>query len=148
MQWPITYGLPSRKYFTEEALPWLYTATRERVADKLASVSYFSTTVDLWSSRTLKPYLRLSVHYINEDWKLKNVCLQMSYVPDDHTGEVIAPGLKDSLASWKMSEDWQVCMTTDSWSNIIKALCLNNWTGLQCLGTGFIHLASGKCDIG
>jgi hypothetical protein len=61
----------------------------------------------------------------------------MSYVPDDHTGEVIAQGLKDSLASWKMSEDREVCMTTDSGSNIIKALCLNNWTGLQCLGTGF-----------
>ncbi|XP_029610866.1 zinc finger BED domain-containing protein 4-like isoform X2 [Salmo trutta] len=33
-----------------------------------------------------------------------------------------------------MSEDRQVCMTTDSGSNIIKALRLNNWTGLQCFG--------------
>ncbi|KAK1874904.1 Zinc finger BED domain containing protein 1, partial [Dissostichus eleginoides] len=37
-----------------------------------------------------------------------------SYFPDDHTGEVIAQGLQDSLASWKLREDRLVCMTTDS----------------------------------
>ena len=98
------YQLPSRKYFTEEALPRLYTATRERVSQKLASVSYFSTIANLWSSRTSEPYLSLTVHYINEAWKWQNVRLQTSYFADDHTGEVIAQGLKDSLASWKMSE--------------------------------------------
>ncbi|KAK1897504.1 Zinc finger BED domain containing protein 4 [Dissostichus eleginoides] len=42
------------------------------------------------------------------------MCLQTSYFPDDHTGEVIAQGLQDSLASWKLREDRLVCMTTDS----------------------------------
>lgn len=90
------YQLPSRKYFAEEALPRLYIATRQRVTEKLANVSYFSTTTDLWSSRMSEPYLSLTVHYIDEKWTLLNVCLKTSYFPDDHTSETIAQGLKDA----------------------------------------------------
>ncbi|KAJ4932225.1 hypothetical protein JOQ06_011004 [Pogonophryne albipinna] len=62
------------------------------------------------------------------------MCLQTSYFPDDHTGEIIAQGLQDSLASWKLREDSLVCMTTDSGSNMIKALRLTEWPNLQCFG--------------
>lgn len=64
--------------------------------EKLANVSYFSTTTDLWSSRMSEPYLSLTVHYIDEKWTLLNVCLKTSYFPDDHTSETIAQGLKDA----------------------------------------------------
>ena len=30
-----------------------------------------------------------TVHYINNDWELKVVCLQASFAPEDHTGENI-----------------------------------------------------------
>ncbi|XP_054469041.1 protein FAM200B-like [Anoplopoma fimbria] len=67
-------------------------------------------------------------------WTLRGKCLQTSYFPDDHTGEVIAQGLQDSLASWKLREDRLVCMTTDSGTNMIKALRLTEWPNLQCFG--------------
>lgn len=126
------YQLPSRKYFV--ALPNLYNKTRARVAEQLQNIVYYSTTTDLWSSRTTHPYLSLTVHFIDGEWALRGMCLQTSYFPDDHTGEIIAQGLQDSLASWKLREDSLVCMTTDSGSNMIKALRLTEWPNLQCFG--------------
>lgn len=136
------YVLPSRKYFAQTALPELYTACRERVVDQLKNVEFFSTTTDLWSSRTSEPYLSLTVHYI-DNWELCNKCLQTSYFPEDHTGEVIANGLREALSAWNLREDRQVCMTTDSGANVVKALALNRWTRLQCFGHR-LHLAIGK----
>lgn len=106
-------------------------------------MSYFATTSDLWSSRTSEPYLSLTAHYIDQDWNLKSKCLQTAYFPVDHTGEAIALGLSDALESWGLSEDKQVCITTDSGTNIVKATSLNNWTRLQCFGHR-LHSAVGK----
>ncbi|KAL6473716.1 hypothetical protein MHYP_G00172770 [Metynnis hypsauchen] len=128
------YELPGRRYFSRTAIPELYGEVRERVEEKLKSASYFATTADLWSSRTSEPYMSLTVHFIDKDWSLVSLCLQTVYFPEDHTGEAIAAGLADALASWGLGEDRQVCITTDSGTNVIKAAELNGWTRLQCFG--------------
>ncbi|KAJ4946777.1 hypothetical protein JOQ06_008823 [Pogonophryne albipinna] len=128
------YVLPSRKFFSEVALPQLYNSTRQRVAKELEEVSFYSATTDLWSSRTMQPYMSLTVHFINNDWTLRSVCLQTAYFPEDHTGEIIAQGLKDALNSLNLAEDRLICMTTDSGSNMIKALKDNAWPNFQCFG--------------
>nr|XP_055024623.1 E3 SUMO-protein ligase ZBED1-like [Misgurnus anguillicaudatus] len=128
------YVVPSRKYFASVALPHLYNTTREKIRSELEEMQFYSATTDLWSSRTMQPYLSLTVHYINTSWTLRSICLQTAYFPDNHTGDVIAHGLKDALSSWGLSEERLVCMTTDSGTNIIKALKDNNWPSLQCFG--------------
>ncbi len=75
---------------------------------------------------------------------MKSACLQTSYFPNEHTGEIIADGLRDALVSWNLREEQQVCITTDNGSNIVKAAELNKWTRLQCFGH-HLHLAVGKC---
>ncbi|KAJ4944320.1 hypothetical protein JOQ06_012864, partial [Pogonophryne albipinna] len=81
----------------------------------------------------MQPYMSLTVHFINNDWILRSVCFQTAYFPEDHTGEIIAQGLKDALNSWNLAEDRLICMTT-SVSNMIKALKDNAWPNLQCFG--------------
>ncbi|CAM4697888.1 unnamed protein product [Leuciscus chuanchicus] len=119
------YVVPSRKYFADVALPHLYNTTREKIRSELKEMQFYSATTDLWSSRTMQPYLSLTVHYINTSWTLRSICLQTAYFPDNHT---------DALSSWGLSEERLVCMTTDSGTNIIKALKDNNWPSLQCFG--------------
>ncbi|CAM4526972.1 unnamed protein product [Leuciscus chuanchicus] len=128
------YVVPSRKYFADVALPHLYNTTREKIRSELEEMQFYSATTDLWSSRTMQPYLSLTVHYINTSWTLHSICLQTAYFPDNHTGDIIAHGLKDALSSWGLSEERLVCQTTDSGTNIIKALKDNNWPSLQCFG--------------
>lgn len=121
------YVLPSRKYFSDVALPQLYNSTRQRIAAELDGVSFYSATTDLWSSRVMQPYLSLTLHFINDDWTLRSVCLQKAYFHDEHKGEIIAQGLKDALSSWNLPEDRLTCMTTDSGTNMLKALRDNGW---------------------
>ena len=91
----------------------------------------------------MQPYLSLTVHFITDEWSLENACLQTSFFPSNHTGEEIAQGLRDGLESWNLSEDRLVCMTTDSGTNMIKAMRLNEWPSLQCFGHK-LHNAIGK----
>ncbi|KAK0145661.1 Zinc finger BED domain-containing protein 1 [Merluccius polli] len=100
----LRYKPPSHKYFTETEMPKLYGQLRERVENDLRELKYYATTTDLWSSRTMAPYISLTIHYITDEWKLASRCLQTSYFPDDHTGEAIAEGLKDALESWGLRE--------------------------------------------
>ena len=88
--------------------------------------------------------MSLTVHFIKEDFELKTRCLQTVYFPDSHTGENIALGLRDALASWDLREEQQVCITTDNGCNVVKATELNDWFRLQCFGHR-LHLAIGKC---
>lgn len=137
------YILPTRKYFSIKEIPQLYSEIRDQVQSEIANVTSFSTTTDMWSSRTSEPYMCLTVHYIDAEWRLHTKCLQTSYFPEDHTGEMIAQGLREALESWGLDEKRQVCMTTDNASNIKKALELNGWQRLQCFGHR-LHLAIGK----
>lgn len=121
------YVLPSRKYFSDVALPQLYNSTHQRIAAELDGVSFYSATTDLRSSRVMQPYLSLTLHFINDDWTLRSVCLQTAYFHDEHQGEIIAQGLKDALSSWNLPEDRPTCMTTDSGTNMLKALRDNGW---------------------
>jgi len=141
------YSMPSRKYFSNVALSALYTQCRTTVETELRDdVQNFAATTDLWSSRTMEPYMSLTVHFISSDFTMKSRCLQTAFFPADHTGEELAQGLKESLAAWSLEEDKMVCITTDSGANIVKAAALNHWTRLQCFGHR-LHLAIGELSI-
>ena len=55
-------------------------------------------------------------------------------MPEDHTGENISDVLKGCLASWKLTEDKQVCLTTDNGANIVCAADILGWPRLPCFG--------------
>ena len=137
------YQLPSRNYFSRTALPAMYFKIKATIEEELQDVSYFAATTDLWSSRTMEPYMSLTVHFISSDFTMKSRCLQTAFFPQDHTGDELAVGLVESLKSWNLDEKRMVCITTDSGSNIIKACSINKWTRLQCFGHR-LHLAIGK----
>ncbi|KAF3856838.1 hypothetical protein F7725_017561 [Dissostichus mawsoni] len=74
------YAMPFRHYFSRSALPALYDKCRGEVErDVAASADYFATTTDLWSSRTMEPYISLTIHYIDADFNLKTKCLQTAF---------------------------------------------------------------------
>ncbi|XP_063763471.1 E3 SUMO-protein ligase ZBED1-like [Eleginops maclovinus] len=91
------YELPSRNYFAREALPQMYSEVMN-VAGRLANVTHFALTSDMWSSRTCEPYKSVTVHFM-QDWEMKTACLQTSYFPQDHTGH----GLNDKRVTRAIS---------------------------------------------
>uniref|UniRef100_A0A1X7UNU5 BED-type domain-containing protein n=1 Tax=Amphimedon queenslandica TaxID=400682 RepID=A0A1X7UNU5_AMPQE len=66
------YDLPHKDHFSRLAIPRLYEDTRHNLESKLASSSaksifFFSSTSDLWSSRTSDPFLVYTIHYIDSN---------------------------------------------------------------------------------
>ena len=70
------YVLPSRKYFSNTAIPTLYAKTREKVVSEVGHAQHFAATTDLWSSATTEPYISYTVHFIGDNWELQSYCLQ------------------------------------------------------------------------
>lgn len=137
------YNMPSRKYFSKTAM---YEECRGRLQTALSTADFYGSTADMWSSRATEPYISLTVHYITSDWSLNSCCIQTSFFPDDHTGQNITSGLKQFLQEWNLDEEKQVCLTTDSGANIVKAVSLNMWTRLSCFGH-CLHIAIGKFTL-
>ncbi len=134
------YDIPSRKYFSQQAIPKLYNKTKEGVLWQLQNIEFFSATSDMWSSNTIKPYMSYTVHFIDSDWKLQSKCLQTLYVPEDHTAKNLAEGMKEVLDQWKLAPSKQVCLTTHSGANIVKAARDLDWPWIPCFGHN-LHLA-------
>ncbi len=51
------YELPGRKYFSQVAIPQLYSKIKDLVVGQLNKVEFFGATTDLWSSSTMEPYI-------------------------------------------------------------------------------------------
>ena len=134
------YEIPSRKYFSKNALPSLYAATYRKITDSMKGLEYFSITADMWSSGKMEPYLAVTIHYIDRHWSLKSHCLQTLFVPEDHTAENLAPLLRTTLESWCLPENRLACITTDNGSNIVAASRILKWDRLSCFGQN-LHLA-------
>jgi len=54
-----------RKHFSRVALSALYDNCHAEVEKDISTAKYFATTTDLWSSRTMEPYISLTVHYMH-----------------------------------------------------------------------------------
>ncbi|XP_037124783.1 E3 SUMO-protein ligase ZBED1-like [Syngnathus acus] len=133
------YEVPNRKYFSQVAIPNLYEKRRTKLETDMAAVRHYALTTDMWFSRTMEPYFGVTVHFISDDWSLQSHCLQTSYFPEDHTGELLAAGLQEALESWGLSEEKLVAITTDDGEKVTKAVELNRWTRLQCFGHRLHH---------
>lgn len=128
------YDLPSRNYFSRTAIPTFFAKVRETVKREVREADFYSSTTDMWSSRGLFPYMSYTVHFIDRSWQFQSRCLETCFLPEDHTGENIADALRDTLASWKLAENKQVCITTDNGSNVICATDKLEWQRLPCFG--------------
>ena len=137
------YALPSRHHFSRVVLPNMYLQCREQVSNVVSKADNFAATTDLWSSRTMEPYISLTLHFIDSEFCLNVRCLQTAFMPEDHTGLNIALGLRESLAEWGLPEGKLVCITTDTAANIKLAVEVNGWLRLQCFGHR-LHLAIGE----
>ena len=134
------YELPSRKYFSNVAIPKMYEELKENVAKELVDVEYFSATSDLWSSTNMEPYLSFTVHFISNDWEIHNRCLQTLFCPSDHTAENLAEVLKESLQTWSLEQDRLSCILSDNGTNFTKAIRDLGWPHLSCFSHN-LHLA-------
>ena len=137
------YEIPSRNHFSRIALPSLSTSVNQQVRKKIGTLQYFSATTDMWSSIGMQPYMSYTIHYIDSEWKLQNICLQTQFLPEDHTGINLADAMEAALGLWELDATKQVCLTADNGSNIVRAAEILEWERLSCFGHN-LHLSITK----
>jgi hypothetical protein len=80
-----------------------------------------SVTMDGWTSISGDPYLSLTCHFINSEWKLITSCLTTMYYPESHTADNLADFVTSTLHDFGLRRGNLVSMTTDSAANMIAA---------------------------
>ena len=81
-------------------------------------VEQFGRNIFCWELLTSNPSKVLNPSFSRE---LRSRCLQTMFMPQQHTGENIAEAIQAVLEAWALQETHQVCLTTDSGSNVVNA---------------------------
>ena len=67
-------------------------------------------------------------------WNLQAHCLQVRYLPEDHTGTQLQDALSVTLEQWDLDKKKLTATTTDSASDIKLACQLLKWRRSNCFG--------------
>jgi len=70
-----SYHIPSRKTLTDSRIPNLYKATKTIIESIVNKVCFMSFTTDCWTSGSNQPFLALTGHYIDSEYKLGKLIL-------------------------------------------------------------------------
>ncbi|CAG8816047.1 38293_t:CDS:2, partial [Gigaspora margarita] len=85
--------------------------------------SKISITLDIWTSRANVPFICIIAHWIDSDWSLKKILLDIYMLPYPHTGDKIDAKLRSVFVAFNII-DKVLCATTDRGTNIILAMRL------------------------
>ena len=98
-----------------------YGYNRDKLKLLLKSAHYISLTTDLWSSRAKHGYLGLTATWINKNFEITDVLLEISYFPSPHNAREISKAIKKAMQKWEI-ENHVVSITTDNGANVVAAI--------------------------
>jgi hypothetical protein len=120
-------GLKSRWTYSRRTCEILYLNIKEAI-DKilladLPDVNSVGLTTDHWTSRAMRSYQALTLHYIDEEFNLKKWTLAIKPAQGRHTGEAIALQT-DALINMipHLTDKIPITMVTDGAANMKKAM--------------------------
>ena len=128
------YELPSRKYFSQQAIPNLNSKVCDSIFSDLKQISHYSLTTDLWTSCATEPYITVTLHYFNSEWDLNSVCLQTVALLKDDTGQNVVDCVTEILTDWKLNPEKLVATTTENGSNVVLAFEILEVLHISCFG--------------
>ena len=85
------------------------------------SIDYIHLTFDLWSSKAHDSYLGITAHWINKEFEICNMVLNVGEIPYPHTGVEISLHVSKVLDDWNL-EDKIIIIVTDNGSNVKSAV--------------------------
>uniref|UniRef100_G3N6T4 HAT C-terminal dimerisation domain-containing protein n=1 Tax=Gasterosteus aculeatus TaxID=69293 RepID=G3N6T4_GASAC len=127
------YTLPSRTHFTK-LMEQKYDTSLVKVKDALkATENKIALTTDVWTSVATEAYLRITCHFISDDWELTSFCLRPTTMPleERHTGPNIAAWIEQAVDTFEIPTSKIVAVVHDNDSNVVLTANLQekNCTG-------------------
>lgn len=117
----------SRSALTRRIIPLLHRNLKETMdkllVEEMPHCSGASFTSDIWSSRGQHSYLSLTMHFIDQNWKLHRFLIDCRHLEDlSHTGDVIGEKIDRMIEAINLPGDATVSMVTDAGTNMVKAM--------------------------
>src|SRR6266540_1276349 len=100
-----------------------YRYNRDKLTQLLKTAQSISLTTNLWTSHSKHDYLDLTATWINQNFEIMNVLLEITYFLTSHTAIEIASTIKKIMQKWKI-EDRVITMITDNGANILIFILL------------------------
>lgn len=82
-----------------------------------------SLTCDIWTSTAMDSYLGITVHFIDNKWRLQNFTLDIQLLPHPHTGAAIKDALLMVINEFGIQHKI-LALVTDNGSNMIRGFNL------------------------
>jgi len=91
------YILPDRKTVREK-IKIKYEAKKKEIKNRLSKLrSKINMTTDIWTSFKKDPFISVTCHFVDEEWKLRSFLLDVFYFPHPHDGSFCLEALHDVL---------------------------------------------------
>jgi len=113
------YDVPCRQTLKENFI-LEFNERRKHLMDEILQIkSKISLTTDIWTSDISKEcYLGITMHFINDNWEMKNFLLDLVPLHGSHTAALITSKILSILDEFKIN-DKVIALTTDNGSNMI-----------------------------
>lgn len=126
------YELPTRQTISNSFIPSLYEECVLRVKEVVSQVSSVSLTTDAWTSRTNDSFVAITIHFVDDDFKMRSVLLKCAHFDDSHTSVNLAKDLKNVAEEWGLEKKILLAVT-DNASNIKSAIIKElGWNHFGC----------------
>lgn len=99
----------------------MYEDTVKHLVTKISSMQYVSLTADSATIAPSNPFTCLTVHYIDNDWKLCSNVASITFLPGSQTAVILENVFQDLIAIWNLSGRI-IGMTTDGGKNYCRML--------------------------
>jgi len=117
------YQIPGRKALRADIFR-LFETVKATVKEILEDIpGAIGLTADLWTSVTMESYCGITAHFLDRDWRLQHLVLDVLPMPYPHTGEAIKDALMATVLEFSI-EKKILTLTTDNASSMIKAFGL------------------------
>jgi hypothetical protein len=120
------YVMPSRKTFSEEIIPNLFSKTTEAVKSDVQTAAGVAFTTDAWTSRANQGYLSYTAHFLTNNFELKNYCVAVENVDESHTADALAKSLSEQTVAWtteaQRANKLKIAVVSDNAAKIQSAL--------------------------
>ena len=107
-----------------------------------SSCLYYSCSSDMWSSRHLKAFMALTLHFLTDAFNMRSYTLEIKPTLGKHTGDMIRGEIVESFKKWNLDITRLTMMLRDSGSNMVKACNDMEIRHFPCIGHS-LHLVVG-----
>ncbi|XP_048857121.1 E3 SUMO-protein ligase ZBED1-like isoform X1 [Brienomyrus brachyistius] len=125
------YSVPSRRYFSDTAIPALYRETKAQILESISNTYRIAITCDAWTSISTDSYVTITALYITDEFKLTACVLQTRAMNESHTGTNVAELLQSVANEWKIANK-NLVLVTDNASNMAIAAQLSKFPHVRC----------------